>query len=343
MRFVSLFAGVGGFDLGFEEAGMTCVGQVEIDKSANRVLAKHWPDTPRHTDVTTAKEWADEIGLVGNVDVVCGGFPCQDVSLAGARAGLAGERSKLFWDALSFATHVKAKWIVLENVHGLLSSNNGRDFHTVVTALSDSGFPYVEWRVFDSQFYGVPQRRRRVFIVGHVRNPSRFPLFIDRRSSAGNPETGNEPRENTSDGSGESITVFGQSSAFGGYSEGVKTFTASMGKRTDDNIVVFVKSRRAQNVEDFETWTKEDKSSTLNGFDNTGPVRAVTLIVNSEEENMQTVRRLTPVECERLQGFPDGWTDGESNSQRYKQMGNAVTVNVATTVGRFIMDGESYG
>lgn len=165
MRFVSLFAGVGGFDLGFERAGMTCVGQVEIDSKARAVLERHWPDVPKHDDVTTAIEWADRIGLTGRVDVVCGGFPCQDVSVAGKRAGLAGKRTGLFFDALAFAAHTQARVIVLENVPGLLSSNSGRDFQTVISSLADAGYRHIEWRVLDSQFFGVPQRRRRIFVV----------------------------------------------------------------------------------------------------------------------------------------------------------------------------------
>ena len=192
MRFVSLFAGVGGFDLGFERAGMECVGQVEIDKHARQVLARHWPNVPQHDDVRTAKEWADNEGITGRVDLVCGGFPCQDVSVAGRRAGLAGERTGLFWDALSFATHVEAKWLVLENVAGLFSSNGGRDFPAVVGAIRDAGFRYVEWRVFDSQFYGVAQRRRRVFIVGHVTDPRRLPLFVERESGRGDSQAGEQ-------------------------------------------------------------------------------------------------------------------------------------------------------
>lgn len=185
MRFVSLFAGVGGFDLGFERAGMECVGQVEIDKHARQVLARHWPNVPQHDDVRTAKDWADNAGITGRVDLVCGGFPCQDVSVAGQRVGLAGERSGLFWQSLSFATHVQAKWLVLENVAGLFSSNGGRDFPAVVNAIRLAGFRYVEWRVFDSQFYGVAQRRRRVFIVGHVTDTRRLPLFVERESGRG--------------------------------------------------------------------------------------------------------------------------------------------------------------
>ena len=193
--FVSLFAGVGGFDLGFEQAGHTCVGQVEIDKHAQSVLKKHWPDVPLHDDVTTATQWAKEIGLIGKVDIVCGGFPCQDVSVAGKRAGIAGERSGLFWDAIQFAQEVKAQTIVLENVPGLLSSNNGRDFGVVLTALADAGYRHIEWRVLDSQFFGVPQRRRRVFIVGSVTDRRTSPILIEREGSGGNPAPSKQKRK----------------------------------------------------------------------------------------------------------------------------------------------------
>lgn len=185
MKFVSLFAGVGGFDLGLERAGLTCVGQVEIDKHARKVLEEHWPNVPKHDDVRTAKEWANEQGLVGSVDVVCGGFPCQDLSVAGKRAGLAGERSGLFFDALAFATHVKAKTVILENVAGLLSSNAGRDFGTVLTELANAGYSNIEWRIFDSQFFGVPQRRRRVFIVASLGTESFKPILAERKGRAG--------------------------------------------------------------------------------------------------------------------------------------------------------------
>ena len=168
MKFVSLFAGVGGFDLGLTSSGHQCVGQVEIDKHARSVLELQFPDVPKHNDVTTAIDWADEIGLTGNIDLVCGGFPCQDLSVAGKRAGLSGARSGLFYDALRFATHTKAETILLENVPGLLTSNQGRDFGAVITSLAESGYSNIEWRVLDSQFFGVPQRRRRVFIVASV-------------------------------------------------------------------------------------------------------------------------------------------------------------------------------
>jgi DNA (cytosine-5)-methyltransferase 1 len=192
VRFVSLFAGVGGFDLGLERSGHTCVGQVEIDKHAQSVLARHWPDVPKHDDVTTAIDWADEIGLTGNVDLVAGGFPCQDLSVAGKRAGLDGKRSGLFYDALAFAKAVKAKTILLENVPGLLSSNQGRDFGVLLTELADAGYSNIEWRVLNSQFFGVAQRRRRVFIVASLGTEPFRTVLAERESSAGDLETGEQ-------------------------------------------------------------------------------------------------------------------------------------------------------
>ena len=188
MRFVSLFAGVGGFDLGLERSDHTCVGQVEIDKHAQSVLARHWPDVPKHDDVTTAIDWADEIGLTGNVDLVAGGFPCQDLSVAGKRAGLDGKRSGLFYDALAFAKAVKAKTILLENVPGLLSSNQGRDFGVLLTELADAGYSNIEWRVLNSQFFGVAQRRRRVFIVASLGTEPFRTVLAECESSAGDLE-----------------------------------------------------------------------------------------------------------------------------------------------------------
>ena len=174
------------------------MGQVEIDKNAQKVLKKHWPDVPLHDDVTTAIDWADEIGLTGNVDLVCGGFPCQDVSVAGRRAGLAGERSGLFFDALAFATHVKAKRIILENVPGLLSSNQGRDFGVVLASLADAGYSNIEWRVLDSQFFGVAQRRRRVFIIASVGTEPFKQVLAERESGTGHSTPSKSKRKNSS-------------------------------------------------------------------------------------------------------------------------------------------------
>ena len=321
MRFVSLFAGVGGFDLGLERSGHTCVGQVEIDKHARAALERHWPNVPKHDDVTTAIDWADEIGLTGTVDLVAGGFPCQDLSVAGRRAGLDGKRSSLFFDALAFATHVKAKTILLENVPGLLSSNQGRDFGAVLSALADAGYSNIEWRVLNSQFFGVPQRRRRVFIVASTgREPFRT-VLSERKGSTRDSPSGNQQEQEIARDFERSTMVYGQS-GYGDYDLGVKTLNASMHKRPEDSIVVFSpRYDEAARIHDSEI------APTVATYYGTGGSN-MPFVAKAKR-----VRRLTPTECERLQGFPDGWTEGAAETHRYKQMGNAVTVNVIEWIG----------
>ena len=180
MRFLSLFTGVGGFDLGFERAGMTCVGQVENDRFCQRILSARWPHVARWGDV---REFAPD-RVQHSCGVVCGGFPCQDLSVAGKRAGLAGERSGLFWEFVRVASVLRPSFVVAENVPGLLSSEGGRDMGTVIGALADIGY-CVAWRVLDSQYFGVAQRRRRVFIVGHSDPHCAAAVLFESESGAG--------------------------------------------------------------------------------------------------------------------------------------------------------------
>lgn len=155
----SLFAGIGGFDLGFEQAGFATKWQVEIDPTCRTVLAQNFPHATRYDDVRT-------VGAhnLAAVDVVTAGFPCQDVSNAGKRAGLAGARTGLFWEVCRIIEEIRPKWLVLENVVGLLNSNAGKDFGTVIQSLAQRGYVGC-WRVLDSQYFGVAQGRRRVFLV----------------------------------------------------------------------------------------------------------------------------------------------------------------------------------
>lgn len=160
LTFGSLFSGVGGFDLGLERAGMVCVWQVEIDKHAQAVLAKHWPDVPRKKDVRRV-----HAGKLVRPDWIVGGFPCQDLSVAGQRAGRAGKRSGLFFEFMRIVKEFAPGGVLIENVPGLLSSGERRDMGTVIGELGKLGYG-VAWRVYDSQFFRVAQQRRRVFIVG---------------------------------------------------------------------------------------------------------------------------------------------------------------------------------
>ncbi|MFZ4600760.1 MAG: DNA cytosine methyltransferase [Terrimicrobiaceae bacterium] len=189
---VSLFAGVGGFDLAMERNGIDVVAAVEIDEKARAVLARQFPNTRLFADVTkvSSNELRDA-GFVPDRGIITGGFPCQDLSVAGRRAGLAGERSGLFWHIIRLVDELHPRWIVLENVPGLLSSEGGRDMGIVLGALGECGYG-VSYRVLDAQHFGVPQRRRRVFIVagrraGAADSAGPVQVLLESEGSSGNP------------------------------------------------------------------------------------------------------------------------------------------------------------
>jgi DNA (cytosine-5)-methyltransferase 1 len=175
---VSLFAGVGGFDLALQRAGVKVVASVEIDTKAQGVLRHQFPDSTIFGDVSgVTGEQLIRAGFNPIGGIITGGFPCQDLSVAGKRAGLAGKRSGLFWEICRILDESGSETVILENVPGLLSSNNGRDMAVVIEALVKRGYR-VGWRVLDAQYFGVPQRRRRVFIVGCLRDSGRTPEEI---------------------------------------------------------------------------------------------------------------------------------------------------------------------
>jgi len=271
---VSLFAGVGGFDLAMQRQGVKVVASVEIDKNCNQVLAQHFPDATQFTDVTTVKgEDLINAGFTPSTGIITGGFPCQDLSVAGKRAGLAGERSGLFWEIARLVEETQTEYFIIENVPGLLSSNNGADFGVVIGTMADLGYS-LGWRVLDAQHFGVPQRRRRVFIVGR-RTPdtSVAEILFKSEGLRRDPSQSNQARQGTTGnanqsvalGSGKSIancipaelyhhgTVVNQdannghvvvtSSSFGGYTEGVGTLRANGGDLGggSENLVVHEK------------------------------------------------------------------------------------------------------
>jgi DNA (cytosine-5)-methyltransferase 1 len=307
---VSLFAGVGGFDLALERNGVKVVASVEIDKKAQEVLRRHFPQSKIFGDIQgVTGEQLIHSGFNSN-GIIAGGFPCQDLSVAGKRAGLQGSRSGLFWEICRILDETKAQGFVLENVGGLLSSNEGRDMRTVTNALNELGYG-LAWRSFDSQHFGVAQRRKRVFIVGFLGDSG------ERAAEVLAIEEGRRRYIGT-----------------GGKEE--PRIAVGTPKRTvNDLIHTFSKARRAQSVEDYETWVERDYTNTLNAFDNATEVRATELVISQGR-----VRRLMPIEMERLQGFPDNWTDGQADSNRFKQMGNAVTVPVVEwIISRMVSNG----
>ena len=342
LKAVSLFAGVGGFDLALERSGVQVIASVEIDKNARKILEKQFPNSTILEDVCDVTgNKLRELGFDSD-GIIVGGFPCQDLSVAGKRAGLAGDRSGLFFEITRILEETKAKYFILENVPGLLSSNKGRDMGTVIGTLDDLGYS-VAWRVLDAQYFGVPQRRRRIFIVGCLGNDWRTPAKILAISEgrAGNNRQSDKERQDSSSTTDESLTPY------------IKVIRS--GARANDGSLP------------AEVWAERNVSPTLNMMDNTGESRATVLVFASHMVdgariqtgntlntmsahmgtgggnvpmlmNSQVVRRITPTECERLQGFPDGWTDGQTDGHRYKQMGNAVAVPVVSWLVKRLME-----
>jgi len=448
MKVLSLFSGVGGFDLGLERAGMETVFQCEWDKHATKILERHWPDVPRWGDVSTltGQYILDHAPVI---DVVAWGSPCQDLSVAGKRAGLQGARSGLFHEGIRIIKELREltdgqypRFSIWENVAGALSSSGGADFGQVLYEMDEAGACFSEWRLLDAQYFGVPQRRRRVFVVSvfdsgtAARCPD--PLLPVSEGVRGDSEAGEPSRETVAGTVTESI---GNSSfrmrGFGDYAEdAIASALKSRDHKDATDLVVqepilidraaynqgenaqfdihisddpvspalvargphavatFTKGKRAQSVADDETWDEGRPAPTLNAFDQ-GDTRATTVIVGSLQArdykganhegardgklitepllldgrrnddvrvydppvqtlqarmgtggnnvpaigfDTQAVRRLTPVECERLMGWPDGWTDGQADSHRYKQCGNGVASPVAEWIGKQIIN-----
>lgn len=382
MRFGSLFSGVGGFDLGFERAGMECVWQVEFDKACQSILKKHWSETELFDDVRTVGKHN-----LKPVDVICGGFPCQDVSVAGKRAGLAGERSGLWSEFARIIDELEPKWVVIENVPGLLSSNRGRDFATVIRWLAERGYG-VAWRILDSQYFGVAQRRRRVFIVGSFGNGSASEILFEREGvrwdieksgkagkrvaatiAGGSSKCHSDMTSGQQDANVVVASTFtirtgseGGGKGYLGLDDGAMTLGGQPQWAFNSESVLGFDLAQITSKANYSNPKKGDPQPPLNtlgqGYVAVGHSGGETLkfnekvnTLNAQSESETTamfngvmssaVRRLTPTECERLQGFPDGWTDGQADSHRYKQMGNAVTVNVAEWIGKRIAEAHN--
>lgn len=294
LRVASFFAGIGGFDLGFERAGIQTVWQCEKKAFCLDILAKHWPDVPRAEDITEVQ--ADDIP---EAEIWAGGFPCQDVSLArmGPRSGLRGKQSGLFYDFAELIGERRPELVILENVAALLSSHDGRDFAIIIRTLADFGYG-VAWRVFDSRYFGVPQSRSRVFIVGSLRGPETAGSILFE------PECGDRDAEaRRSDGT-----------------KPVSPFAIRVGNPQQGYVKKLAHCLYAESARHTGTDWSRNYVSYPEG----------------------AVRRLTPLETERLQGFPDDWTmptfempnANTLESARYHACGNAVSVPVAEWLGQ---------
>ncbi len=365
MRVLSLFSGIGGFDLGLERAGMEVVAQVEIDPYCNRVLAHHWPEVRRFGDVRNIGRHGGVDGLASSVggsefvgrwspsdgvDIVCGGFPCQDVSVAGRRAGLDGERSGLWFEFQRILSELRPAYAIIENVPGLLSSNQGRDFAVILDGLGECGFGGIGWRIYDSQHFGVAQRRRRVFIVCGPTAGGVEQILSLCESCGRHPAPGRAAGKDTPG------PLDGGAYGTGRRTEDDPNLVLAMPLMTHERhngmdqtyipeLAFALAARNAKGVsllesqDTFVTSIRTAQTSS-NGWGVDESDTAYTLDgANGQAVAGASVRRLTPTECERLQGFPDGWTDidNASDGPRYRTLGNAVTVPVIEYLGLRIM------
>ena len=296
----STFTGVGGADLGFEWAGYKIAWQCELDAWKRSVLAAHWPDIPIYEDIT-------ELHKPEYVDVMIGGFPCQDLSVAGKRKGFDGERSVLAFEFLRLAETLKPRWLVLENVPGLLSSNKGLDFHRLVSEVVACGYGGLAWRCLDARFWGVPQRRRRIFIVARraeaglrPRDASGLALRALCESGSGDITPCVPPWQDAPADAGSSVEergIFNATAAFGQWNEDVTAGALSQRDYKSSNhllaepVLSFRKSKRAQTDQDDETWVEADETNTLNRFD-TGDTRATQIITAFAQNQREEVRDL---------------------------------------------------
>lgn len=327
MKYLSLFTGIGGFELGL--SGHECVGYSEIDKYAIQVYQKHFPNHINYGDITkiVPRELPD-------FELLVGGFPCQAFSIAGKRAGFNEKRGTLFFDIARIIATKKPRLLLLENVKGLLSHDEGRTFEIIICTLDELGYD-CQWQVLNSKDFGVPQNRERIFIIGHLRGtprPEVFPFGFAEDTSSKKRITSTTIDANYWKGIDNhvqrtSIVVKGMLSdeKWDRFNESSRRVYDPIG--ISPTIPTVAGGGHTPKIigglQAHQTVRKDGLSPTLTTA--MGQGGGQTPIVWAD--NLQ-IRRLTPTECERLQGFPDGWTKELSDTQRYKTLGNAVTTNV---------------
>jgi DNA (cytosine-5)-methyltransferase 1 len=352
-QLVSLFSGIGGFELGFQQADPTAevVFSSEIDKYARQIYEKNFGVEP-HGDIRKINATD-----VPNHDILMGGFPCQDVSVAGKREGLCGARSGMFFEIVRILREKQPQLVFLENVRGILTSNKGWDFARILIELENVGYS-CEWQVFNSKNHGVPQNRERVFLIGHLRGSGTrqiFPITEIKEAvpetwdgegiCAGTLSTRNQSRQVQWDGSTTLIRVNDPTHSNDRIydpSAASPTLNANGGGNRQPFIMCDsgegrIDQLRHDVIPPLRANTGAGHNNLvagcLSGGGHSGGNHSDMTVLNT----MNGVRRLTPIECERLQGFPDGWTEGISDTQRYKCLGNAVTVNVVEFIARHMI------
>lgn len=384
LTFLDFFSGVGGFRHGLELAGMKCVGFCEKDKFARKSYEAMYDTKGEwfHDDITTI-----DPTRLPKADLWCAGNPCQNVSIAGKRAGLYGERSGLFFTFVELIKNQKEEdkpeWVLLENVKGLLSSGGGRDYLDYLSILDEAGYD-LEWQVFNSKDYGVPQNRERIYTLGHLRRKGRRQVLpLSRESSSHLKQlVGGMQSYRVYDPSGIATTLVGEGGGLGAKTglylidqslTGPKLteearcitarYTAGATKRTAMNSGVLevqpiltqgikVRNGTKQGYQLAEVGDSVDLSypSSLTRRARVGRGIAHNLSCSCQmgavvwNGRVVKIRKLTPKECFRLQGFSDDLFEKakavNSDAQLYKQAGNSVTVPVVYAIGCAILSSK---
>lgn len=327
VKVFSCFSGIEAASVAFKPLGFEMVGFSEVDKFCSELLKQKFPNIKNYGDITKHREWK----LPRSIDFLCGGPPCQSFSIAGSRKGMEDARGNLSLEYLSFLKQTDPRWILIENVPGILSSNKGQDFATILTSLAKLryGFAYC---VLDAQNFGVPQRRRRVFIVGHSGGDWKRPaqVLFNAKSLFGHIEESEkkklQSKHKTQDCPQSGITGTLCADSHPGSYSGQDAYTNRLIPET--YCVHGIQS---------PSWIK-NKSLPLGAKD-----QGHAIITNTKK----AVRRLTPLECERLQGFPDNWTriayrnkppEDCPDGPRYKAIGNSWAVPVVRWIGERIKE-----
>lgn len=377
VKFFDTFAGIGGFALPLTELGHECIGFSEIDRYATAIYRSHFPSHHPYGDITKL-----EPATLPDFDLLVGGFPCQAFSIAGKRRGFDDTRGTLFFDLARILQSKKPRFFIFENVKGLLSHDGGRTFATIIATLAELGYD-VQWQVLNSKHFGVPQNRERVFVVGHLRSeprPEVFPL-----AGSGGPDvieiTAGVPQSvRVYSTEGVAPTLFGNSSGGGKTlkiidmkAHGSKTrrgavkegYTGALDHDCAQAVIVESNIDGKTRVRDVAPTLRSPKTISnmpvaiaIRGRENGATIEARSDDVSNAlrtggggqskamiTDGMQ-IRRLTPTECERLQAFPDRWTEfgidenGKqmriSDTQRYKTLGNAVSTCVVREIAKHL-------
>ncbi len=368
MRMLDCFSGYGGFTIAGDKLGIETIGFFEIDQYANQVLEHHWPDVRNYGDINNWREQE-----IPHFDLLCGGSPCQDFSVAGTRTGLDGGRSGLFFRFMEIAKAYTPSYIIWENVTGTLSANKGWDFATILDEMASNGYD-VQWCVVNGKWF-VPQNRERLFVVGRFgRVPRRevFPIegnerevrtvgrevsfCLDANYYKGPSPSGHQGMKRQLVQVGN-VDTKGHNSLWGrvydpdGLAVTLKAEGGGTGAKTGLYRVALTerrteeakKIRREVRKKEGKDWSPRRGKELVPREDGLGNC----LTTGSTKEHLILeddfrIRKLTPLECERLMGLPDGWTDiGLSNTQRYKLLGNGVIPQVVEEImRRLIFDVE---